>query len=367
MRSVYLAVVALVIGALWGASIADASQVPIRFNAKIASASLDGRGTEVISVLAKVNAADPKLRDLIFVQNIVGGGVYGDIKISVAGYSGPGDAVSGFKLWGSCARAYNAAYAAATGNLCDLVDTATGVATCTLKVKTSGFADMTSAVCVGGTVSVTTFCTVTHAAGCSVTKAYDQSGALNCSGSTACPMTQATLGSMPTLLLSALNGLPCIASAAGAGSLASPTFTLAQPFTYSAVAERTGAFTTFGQIVGGVSSDPSLLFRNTANGVALYAGGVSAALAATDSAFHAIQAAFNDAVSIGTSSGNVDGSSTPGLVAGTDPISSGVGIGNAFVLTGTVCEAGVLGINASAGQQTSLNTNQHSSTNGYNF
>lgn len=279
--------------------------------------------------------------------------------VSSAGYSGPGDVVSGFAVWISCARAYNAAYAAGTGNLCKVVDSATGLTNCTITSTAAGFANLTATACPGST-TIATFCV----SGCKVNIAYDQSGALFCSGSTACNWTQATLANMPTLLLSALNGLPCIASAAGGGLMASPTFTQAQPFTFSAVAERTGAFTTLAQIIGGVSSDPSLLFRNLANSIAMYAGSVvGPSGTAADSAFHAVQAAFNGA----SSTMNIDGSSS-GTIPGTDGISTGVGMGNGgFNLTGTVCEAGMVAINASSGQQTNLNANQHSATNGYNF
>ncbi|THD56752.1 MAG: hypothetical protein E8A46_02600, partial [Bradyrhizobium sp.] len=112
------------------------------------------------------------------------------------GYTGPGDIIT-FTNWYGL-RAYNGAYATATGNIADIVDTATGAASCTIVAKTTGDADLSTAYCTGS-VSVTTFCTVTHAAGCSVKKLYDQVGTNH--------LTQATLTSMPLLVLSGVTGL----------------------------------------------------------------------------------------------------------------------------------------------------------------
>jgi hypothetical protein len=76
-------------------------------------------------------------------SNIIGGGVWGDVKPR-ASYQGPGDIASGATAWGSCVRAYNAAYANGTNSLCDLVDSAAPTtAICTLRVKTNGLVDLT--------------------------------------------------------------------------------------------------------------------------------------------------------------------------------------------------------------------------------
>src|SRR5580704_620738 len=79
-----------------------------------------------------------------------------------AAYQGPIDAagIGGAYAAYSCARAMVASYAGSPA--CKVVDTATGASNCTYNIGVSGFADVTTAVCVGNTVSLTTFCTVTH-------------------------------------------------------------------------------------------------------------------------------------------------------------------------------------------------------------
>ncbi len=108
-----------------------------------------------------------------------------------ASYQGPGDVFSTSPYaWFSCARAYNGSYAASTGNLCDVVLTSGGAAACTIKAATNGFADLTGTYC-AGSVNLPTAC----AAGCSVSKMYNQISPGTCD------VVQATLASMPALLL----------------------------------------------------------------------------------------------------------------------------------------------------------------------
>ena len=288
---------------------------------------------------------------------------------AVADLADAGDVVSGALAWYSPARAYNAAYATGTGNLADIVDTATGLAACTIKAKTNGFADLTSTVCPTGspTVSVTTFCTVTHAAGCSITKLYDQSGALGCSG-VACDATQATLANMPKLTLSALNSLPCLFGVAASSTqlLASPfSGTQAQPISFSAVAERTGNFSGFAGYIGATGGGMVGGFGTATNLAALYAGTVQSATAA-DSAFHAIQSVFNAASSLLYVDGSLTGSLSPGTnaISGTHVIIANDPFGN--FLDGLVCEVGIWGVGFSSGQYSAMNSNQHGA-NGYAF
>jgi hypothetical protein len=123
----------------------------------------------------------------------------------VPSYTGPGDVQPSPIYFQSCTFAVTAAYAAGNGNACDLVDTATGLASCTLKFASNGIQDLSSNLCVGGTVSVTTFCTVTHPAGCSVTKAYDQTGNGH-------DFVEATLVNMPIFTFNALGTLAMMTS-----------------------------------------------------------------------------------------------------------------------------------------------------------
>src|ERR1700679_233751 len=198
-----------------------------------------------------------------------------------AGFQGPGDIASGAIAFYSAGRAYNAAYAAAQSPLADIVDTTTGLATCTFNVGTNGFANLTAVVCPTGApvVNVVTFCTVTHV-GCSVTKAYDQSGNGN-------HAIQATLANMPGLTFSAQNGLPCLAGTGNAATrlVTSGTISQSAPYTFTAVGERTGSFTTE-QILSSNGSLIGLAFSNAANlWRAQFNTGVT--LTANDSVFHA--------------------------------------------------------------------------------
>lgn len=281
---------------------------------------------------------------------------------AASGFQGAGDTVSGAIAWGSCARAYNAAYATAQSPLCDIVDTATGLATCTLSVGTSGFANLTALSCASGTLSVTTFCTVTHAAGCSVTKIYDQTGGTACGG--ACFWANATLAQMPTLALSGLNSLPCMSFVAASSTNMKTNglgSTIAQPFSISAVAERT-ANIAYGNVLGD-DANWGILFSNNSGHIAMFAGGTPSAVA-SESTFHGIQAGAGP-----TSTGfiNIDGVATTGLDAGGNSASGNIfyGSGNNFPTTGMICEAGLWPIGFNSTQQTNLFNNQNGPS-GYN-
>jgi hypothetical protein len=207
-----------------------------------------------------------------------------NVSVSAGGtYTGPGDVVGNWNAWWGL-RAFNGAYAASLGNIADIVDTATGAASCTIKSNSSGNADLTSLSCVGGTVSVTTFCTVTHAAGCSVKKLYDQSGASACSG--ACDVSQATLANMPLLLLGSVTGLtssrPAMSfngSSQSLRNLSGPTN--AQPISFLATMYATSASASIGMIAGGGTAE---LIGNNGIGndtIGVYSGGAVVGQAAT--------------------------------------------------------------------------------------
>lgn len=304
--------------------------------------------------LAGVTDAGWQSRDSNYDKNVVSGG---------GSFSGPGDVVSGASVFYSCARAYNAAYAAATGNLCDLVDTATGASSCTLKSSTSGFADLTTTYCVGGTLSVTTFCTVTHAAGCSVSGAYNQSGVNACAGSTSCNVVQATLANMPVLTLSAINSLPCMTNTSSPATtlIAANTLTVAQPGTDVAVANYTGS-TTLGAVMQ--PNDNMFIFNDFGTNVAIYNGSNPVAATTTFNAYHSLQGIFNNA----TSSITVDGSTTSGSISSASGWSTTPQIGSnraSFLFTGVVCEAGIWPVGFNGTQLANMFSNQNG-TSGYN-
>lgn len=277
-------------------------------------------------------------------------------------FSGSGDTVSGAFAYWSCARAYTAAYAAGTGNACDIIR-ASDSATCTIKFAASGFTDVTTAYCNSNTQNVTAFCNATT---CKVTKAYDQSGATNCT--TACDATQATDAARPVLNLSGLGSKVCM-TYSGAQNLPTPAATAgaAQPYSFSAVSERTGSFTSFQDILGMASGGVQLLYNSVANQGGIFAGtlGAAQAISITDSAYHAIQVALNGA----SSAVVVDGAATTGLSPGAGALGGStieIGADNNF-LTGIVCEVRMDTIAYNATQYGNLNTNQHSATSGYNF
>jgi hypothetical protein len=216
-----------------------------------------------------------------------------------ASYQGPGDVVSGASMWASPARAYSATFAAGGTNIADIVDTSTGLATCSIPIGANGFANLTATVCPTGApaVGVTTFCTVTHT-GCSITKLYDQTGNGH-------DFTQATLANMPLLSLSSINGLPAVNCGSGASiSMQSAgTVALTQPYSFSAVAKRTAAFTAQGGIFG-VSGSVTGIFGATSANNWFMSDITGTNLAATDSSYHG----FNGLYSGASSFYNLDGS-----------------------------------------------------------
>lgn len=256
-------------------------------------------------------------------------------------YTGPGDIVSGASAWWGL-RAYNAAYATALGNIADIVDTATGGSSCTMVAKASGDADLTSLSCVGATVSVTTFCTVTHAAGCSINRLYDQSG-------NGVHLQNSILANMPTLVLGSVSGLastrPSIVfTSASSQFFTSPlTVSIAQPLTLTGVANRSG--TSAGAIVASDQINDAELRLDSAGSILIYSGGTPATQSETDGAWHSFAGVFT---TTGVASFvNVDGSSGAGASVGTQGLSTAaphLRMGsNAFssIMNGNIQEGGV--------------------------
>lgn len=289
-------------------------------------------------------------------------GVSGGDAGAAAGYQGPGDIASGAIAFYSAGRAYNAAYAAAQSPLADLVDTTTGLATCTLNVGTNGFANLTAVVCPTGapTVSVMTFCTVTHA-GCSITKLYDQTGNGN-------HVVQATLANMPALTFNAQNGLPCAAgtNTAAMNLESAGTISQAAPYSLISVVERTGSFTTLQRIMrNGTAGAGGMNWSVSANTINVN-NGTSAALTANDNTFHALLDVASGTAPLFA----VDSSAnTSTLSNGTTALSSNIffmGVGTAAVLAGFVCESGLWAADLNSSYQAML-ANMRSATNGWNF
>jgi hypothetical protein len=282
-------------------------------------------------------------------------------------YSGPGDVVSGATAWGSCARAYNAAYANGTNPLCDLVDTsAGGTAICTLRVLTTGFVDLAGSYCTGSTTPAAA-CAAAAGGACRVSKIYDQTG-------TTTGWVNATNSQRPVLTFSALNSLPGWTCTAAANSFlaTNAAITIATPpITYVAVAKRTANFTTLQAMLGwGTAPNSSLSFNTSANTAAISQNGAGFATlgSLTDSSFHAVQG-FVDATGLAgvLSADGTDGSSAS---VGTDAVSSRAlrvcRFAGGSSLDGVMMEAGIWAVALDGTQRGNLNSNMHG-TNGYNF
>lgn len=259
-------------------------------------------------------------------------------------YQGPGDIVSGALLWGSCARAYSAAYAASRSAAIDVVDQA-GANTATINVLPSGKIDLKAISAWVNAHAVTTI---------KVTKLYDQSGSGN-------HLTQATLANMPTLTLNALNGLPGMTFSGGAGVLTSPNITQAQPLTFTAVAKNiSGASTPIeagGAAVG-------MLYTGT-NGASAV-GGATLTATAADGGFHSLQAVLNGA----SSAMVVDGTATSGTAGATGISVTPLRIGRTSggtSLTGIVFEVGAWSSAHSPTQYGNVTANQRNAVSGYAF
>lgn len=274
----------------------------------------------------------------------------------LATFQGPGDIVSGATIWGSCARVYQASLASTATSLCDLVDSAApSVVICTLRGSATGFVDLAGTYCTGS-VAPSAKCAAATGAVCNISKIYNQTGGVTGWSST-------TAANQPQLLFSALNGLPGIQSASPR-NFPSAAITQAAPISFSFVYERTGSFTTIGNVLsigGGSILVGAAVAVNTAQLNALTATGVA------DSVFHASQNIENGASSVIyidgiTTSGNAG---STGLSANTLNLETSNGAGAGLV--GVVMEVGMWPVAFTPTQYGNLNTNQHGSANGYNF
>ena len=168
------------------------------------------------------------------------------------GYTGPGDVVSGAAVFYGL-RAYNATWADGAHKAVNIKRASDGQ-TCDVLLTTSGGLGNVTACSGSGSGAASAFCASDT---CTVVTWYDQAGA------TPHNATQATQANQPTLNFSCLNGgtLPCL-QFSGAQWLLNSAATNVQPVTASAVAERTGTFTT-GVIMGLNSSQLSFGGANT--------------------------------------------------------------------------------------------------------
>lgn len=265
-------------------------------------------------------------------------------------YTGPGNIVSGATAWWGT-RAFDAVHCGSKAiNVCNVSDVV-----CADMFTNPSTGDLIVTSIGGSDCSMVT---------CTIKTAYDQTGLGACQAGTApCDITQAVIADRPTLSLSCIGALACMACNGSqwlqtVGN--SPAVT--QPFTVSAVGKRIGAANggLFSQTT--LFSGPQMIFL-AANTVSIYDGGTPFAASAMDGAPHAMQGVYLNA----SSTLAVDGSSSTGGSVGTGTgggfllmCSDRGGGGGGFFLTGQVMELGYWNtVGFSGGQITSVNSNQH--------
>jgi len=289
-------------------------------------------------------------------------------------YSGPGDIVSGATAWYSCSRGYSKAYSTGSNNACN-IRRASDNSTTNIVILSNGHFDIatansfagTDATCSGSTTgSSTTIAftscsstpkaadtvsgtgitqpaylascgtftagagsctlnvaqniavaeTVTMQVAMYVTEAYDQSG-------NAHNASQSTASAQPQVLPNCGSAIPCLFFN-GTSTQINPTGLSAysDPITYSSVIERTGAFTSYGDVYRTLNYvDATFRFSASANSIEVCIG-CGFSVTASDSTLHAFNAVLNGSSSVAS----VDGTTTTGTTTGST-ISGGTAIG----------------------------------------
>jgi hypothetical protein len=263
-------------------------------------------------------------------------------------YTGVGDIVTAVAGWGT--EAYKTSTRGMKAiNVCNVSDVACG------DMSTDATTGKLALTTIGGSD-----CTMVT---CTVKIIYDITFGTGCGGS-ACDRTQATIGNRATLLTNALNGVACLSfngTSAKYPLATGPSH--AQPVSGSFVAKNTSAGSQ-STVYGGDAGAMQVGFDHanlTPNGAYIYGGGASVATAAqTDNSFHAVQNVWNGA----SSNFYIDGSATGSLNISGNGFAVGDSVGDdtggASFLKGTLCELFLIASDATS-NQSSLNTNQHSS------
>lgn len=277
-------------------------------------------------------------------------------------FVGPGDIISGALVFYSAGRAYNASYAASKSPIADLVDTTTGLLTCTMKLGSNGFADLVTALCPTSSPisSVVSWCSLVG--GCSVTKLYDQTGSNN-------HTIQTSLAMMPALTFSAQNGLPCSAGVSSVTThLTTPTsFSIPVPYSATAVINRTGNFTA-NQAYLFFNTSNNQLRTNTISNSVQALNTTAVALTANDNAFHALlEVASSIAPLFAVDSSATISTSSTGTTTAAGTLSiMGRGNNTVGITSGFECEFGLWPTDLNS-SYTVILSNMRSPTQGWNF
>lgn len=260
------------------------------------------------------------------------------------GYTGPGDIVGSAKAFYGL-RAYNATLAAAGTTKAVKIVRASDSQTCDLLIATSGdLGNTANCSGAGNGTAAATFCNATT---CTIDTWYDQVGGFNA--------TNGTVAQQPVLTFSCVNSKPCAVFTGSSSQFVEATTSTntVQPLTVSAVAIRTGTFTSQNDILSGANG---VWFDSSANHVGGWFSG-SSTVTASDSAWHALQFVITGA----SSTINVDGTSNAASGMGTGDLSAdyylGAQSGSSF-LTGKITEVGVWPATFNSTQQTNMCHNQ---------
>lgn len=257
-------------------------------------------------------------------------GVGGPATPTVAGYTGPGNIVASPNSWYGFRAFSSADRGNILMNVCNVADV----------VCADLSSDATTGALVISSIGGSSCSVVT----CTIKTMYDRSG-------NGYNITQATIASRPTLVVSCVNSLPCANSNSQNWAL-SGGGTVNQPFTMNYVANRTSGA---GEqdLMARYITDGALCGFNTANNAYLWAGGGGGFIyvSAPNNAWHAVQCVFNGASSAIDADGTTVTNASAGIGVARPSISFGGIIGN-FV------EGGLWPVAFSAGNITSMCHNQ---------
>ncbi len=262
-------------------------------------------------------------------------------------YTGPGDVVSGaFMWWGT--RCYNNAY---SGNVVDIVDTATGNTTGSRLQCSAGVVSalVSASACTFVTGNACSTVATTCAVSCNIRQYYDQSGQTKCNaGASACDISQATLAKQALYITSCgTNSKPCgqyLKASSQVYTAATNHVAVNQPFTVVGVASRTGSFTSF-QVICCDATANVLYTSTTGQGSATVAGTAPTATA-SNSVLHSLIGVAPNTTGAGLGSFAVDGVVTTFTAANTTAWAAaalflGAQATATNQLTGQILEAGV--------------------------
>ena len=264
-----------------------------------------------------------------------------------AGYTGPGDVVSGATAFWSPSRAYSAAKRGTTAmTVCTALD-----AQCVAVASdaTTGIVPVPNPGGLGLCNNTTIPCTIKTL--------NDQTGNGN-------DVTQATIANRPTLVVATLGSATVYAQFVGATPqilVSSTSSAFTKPFTAIDFSERNGAFTTTGAILGFKGTNTGEFQYSNATNTVRIINLTTLSATAADSAFHSIIGVFNNT----TSALVVDGSATSGASGSANVASSQFCIADfSGCTTGTApgtmlfTEGGWYQLGFNSTQYGNMNTNQ---------